>query len=320
MNVNGSLVGMLVAAGLAPAAQAGGWNVTEISGLEMAAEAVVTLSTDGGIHVDTGCNLLRMNGRLENGAIVVDGPVAATRMACPGGLAAQESALEKVFQSGPSVAYDPFQDLLTLRSEDVTVTLVASKADGGTSPDPWQTHAGRERPSGTPPYLGVFGLADDLPIRAEPVESSEIRDGVPSGTILRNGGCADGWCVVETIDGNVTGWALSVNLEPASDALRAGQGIYDATGILSCTVGPDAGPDDCLFGVARGAEGAATVVIQRPDGLKRALFFQGGQFVSTDASQAAGGFDTAVSRTGDTTTVRFDSETYEIPDATLFGG
>ena len=36
----------------------------------------------------------------------------------------------------------------------------------------------------------------------------------------------------------------------------------------------------CNFGVARDGGGTATVSVTRPDGVRRALFFQDGKFVS----------------------------------------
>ncbi len=316
----------LIASVLATGAQSGPWSVTDIDGAQPVADATVTFEPGGGVHVDTGCNMLRMSGRIDGATLTIVGPVAATRMACPGGLADQETALETLFQGDVALSFDPFADVLILQAGGVTARLVASHATGddaserGPAPDPWPTHGGRDKPAGSPPYLGVYGLAQDMPIRAEPQDNAEVVVGVPSGTVLRNAGCADGWCVVETLGGNVSGWALPDNLEPAADALRAGQKIFDATGRLTCSTSADAALSGCLFGVARGADGAATVVVQRHDGMQRALFFQQGGYVSTDASQAGGGFDTAASRSGELTTVQIDGETYEIPDVLLFGG
>lgn len=310
---------------LASGAQSGTWTVSEIGGAPVAVPATVTFGPEGSVHVDTGCNLLRMSGRMEGATLVIDGPVAATRMACPGDLAAQEQALEQVFRGDVALIFDPFSQSLKLQAGDMTASLVAAAPadqtpESAPAPDLWQTHGGREKPAGSPPYLAVFGLAGDMPVRAEPQDGADVRGGVPSGTLLRNEGCADGWCVVETLDGSVAGWARSDTLEPADDALRAGQGIFDATGLTSCRMAADATPQDCLFGVARGDNGTATVVVRRPDDMRRALFFREGRFASTDSSQAAGGFDTSATRDGDLTTVRIDDETYAIPDAALFGG
>jgi hypothetical protein len=181
-------------------------------------------------------------------------------------------------------------------------------------------HAGRDTPVGDPPYLGVFGLADDLPIRTEASHDALALAGVPSGTVLRNDGCEGDWCKVELPDGSVAGWAEAQYLEPAGSALRAGQEIFDATGMIPCAKGAGAPMTQCSFGVAREGNGTATVVVAIAASLTRVLFFQDGAFLSTDASEAAGGFDTSVTREADLNFLRIDDERYEIPDALIFGG
>jgi hypothetical protein len=76
----------------------------------------------------------------------------------------------------------------------------------------------------------------------------------------------------------------------------------------------------CIMGVARDGGGSATIKVTRGDGLQRALFFRDGTFLSIDASQAGGGFDTKATRENGLFRIRIDDERHEIPDAVVFGG
>ncbi|PWJ09657.1 hypothetical protein SAMN05421539_1321, partial [Jannaschia seohaensis] len=52
----------------------------------------------------------------------------------------------------------------------------------------------------------------------------------------------------------------------------------------------------------------------------RVLFFSDGAFVSSDTTEAGGGFENAATRDGDLTRIMLDDERHEIPDAVVFGG
>jgi hypothetical protein len=217
-----------------------------------------------------------------------------------------------------SVAFHAVDEIPTGLIPAVSGARAASSA-GATMPEIPEPHAGRrEIPTGTPPYFGTFGA--DVAVRAAPQAGAETLFTVMPGTVLRNLGCEGAWCEVGSIGDDRSGWAEATWLEPADSALRAGQGVFDATGVITCTQGPGATARDCAFGVARDGGGSATLVVTRPDGMQRALFFEDGVFTSTDASQAGGGFDTEATREGDTTIVRIDDERYEIPDAAIYGG
>jgi hypothetical protein len=104
---------------------------------------------------------------------------------------------------------------------------------------------------------------------------------------------------------------------PAGDARVAGTN-YRATGKLPCSTAVGQPTGSCLFGVERQGQGAATVTITKPDGRTRAIFFDQGKAVGSDASQADGG-EFSVQRNGDLSVVRIGAERYEIPDAVVFG-
>jgi hypothetical protein len=205
----------------------------------------------------------------------------------------------------------------------------------GTPPSPEANRAGpttvpypepdRRRTSATPPYLSPFGTRDALDIRVQPSTRALVVADALAGTVLRNYGCreAEGrrWCEVERAEGNNTrGWAAAEYLEAADATLRAGQGVFDAGGWIDCTLVRGQPMTQCGFGVARDGGGTATVVVTRPDGRNRALFFENGDFLSADTNEADSYPDTAATKQGDLYEVRVGEERYEIFEAVIFGG
>jgi len=106
---------------------------------------------------------------------------------------------------------------------------------------------------------------------------------------------------------------------PDDSALRAGEGKFDATGKLPCAQSVGQPMMQCDFGVARAGGGYATVVIKKPDGRARAIFFRMGKPVGTDTSEADPGKFSAV-RESDLNSIRIGDERYEIPAAVVVGG
>ncbi|WP_108662950.1 DUF992 domain-containing protein [Acuticoccus kandeliae] len=111
---------------------------------------------------------------------------------------------------------------------------------------------------------------------------------------------------------------------PAAPAAREGDALvpgteYHATGTVKCTVGGST-EQDCAFGVTRGAKnGDGDVHITQPNGAMRVIFFEDGEAVGADASEADGGAFSVV-REEDISIVTVGDETYEIVDAIIFGG
>lgn len=101
---------------------------------------------------------------------------------------------------------------------------------------------------------------------------------------------------------------------------RAGQGDFDAKGQIPCAQHKGQPMGQCQFGVARAGGGTATVVVTKPDGGTRALFFVDGKFNSADTSQADGYPAYSATRESDLNMIRVGDERYEIPDAAIFGG
>jgi hypothetical protein len=101
---------------------------------------------------------------------------------------------------------------------------------------------------------------------------------------------------------------------------RASQGRFNATGQILCAQAAGQPMTQCNFGVARAAGGTATVVITKPDGRKRTIFFEKGQAVSADLSQADGDMNFRASKRADLFVIEAGKERYEMPEAVIFGG
>lgn len=123
------------------------------------------------------------------------------------------------------------------------------------------------------------------------------------------------------IDGETVPQAEAPRKSAASAAAtRAGKGDYDATGQIPCAQYAGQPMHQCDFGVSRAGGGSATVVITRPDGSTRVLFFTDGKFTSADTSQADGYPEYSAERESDLNLIRVGKERYEVPDAVIWGG
>jgi hypothetical protein len=72
--------------------------------------------------------------------------------------------------------------------------------------------------------------------------------------------------------------------------------------------------------VARGPGGTATIVVTRPDGRKRAIYFEKGHPIGADLSQADGNMNFRGSSRGGVYFIGAGDERYEIVEAFVFGG
>ena len=189
---------------------------------------------------------------------------------------------------------------------------------------------------GGPRNWEVTGVATALNLREAPSTTARVVASYAPGTVLDNLGCqhTDGrvWCDVQPLGGGPRGYAAGEFLRPAvspdgsvatgpdDSALRAGQGDFDATGPIPCAQHRGQPMGQCEFGVARAGGGYATVVITRPDGRKRAIFFRMGRPIGADTSEADYPGEFSATREGDLNLIRIGTERYEIPDAVPLGG
>ena len=138
------------------------------------------------------------------------------------------------------------------------------------------------------------------------------------GTVV---GLVDGVSLVSIAQTNAD--ARMAQDQGSSDALVPGTD-YNATASIKCGFN-DAAPDQsCDAGVKRGwgDDGTTLVEVAKPDGRKRAIFFQGLEAYGADSAQSDGsaGWDFETSRDGDMVTINYGPETYVIPDALVEGG
>ena len=173
-------------------------------------------------------------------------------------------------------------------------------------------------------------------LHQEPSLSAEVITTFSAGKVLDNLGCrqADGrtWCDVQPLGGGPRGFVAAELLEPAvaphgavargedDSALRAGKGDFDATGSVPCSVAPGQPMGQCPFGVARAGGGYATVVVTRPDGMKRALFFRMGQAIGADTSEADRTGPFSATKENDLYKIQVGKERYDVVEAVIFGG
>ena len=189
---------------------------------------------------------------------------------------------------------------------------------------------------GGPRNWEVSGVSQALNLREEPSTHARTLARLAPGTVLDNLGCqrADSrvWCDVQELGGGPRGYVAAEFLKPAvapdgsvaagpdDSALRAGQGDFDATGRIPCAQQADQPMVQCEFGVARAGGGNATVVVTRPDGESRGLYFRMGRAVGADTSEADNTGAFRAEKESDLHLIRVGDERYEIPDAVVLGG
>jgi len=252
------------------------------------------------------------------------GPLAATRALCP-----SPSMDESI------VAQSQFVRSYLLKDGRLYLSLMA---DGGIYVWARDDSTSSEAVLPAAPDNGGprnWEVTAALNLREQPSTSSRILASYRPGTILDNLGCqrAQGraWCDVQQLGGGPRGYVAAEYLRPAispdgsaamgpdDSALRAGQGKFDSTGPLPCAFGAGKPLGQCESGAARAGGGYATVVVKKPDGRTRAIFFRMGKPIGADTSQADGYPEFRATKEGDVHLIRVGNERFEIPDVVILG-
>jgi hypothetical protein len=189
---------------------------------------------------------------------------------------------------------------------------------------------------GGPRNWRVSGVTTALNLRQRPSTDAMVVSRYAAGTVLDNLGCqwAEGrvWCDVQELGGGPRGFVAAAYLKPATSpdgsvargpddsALRAGQEDFDATGQVPCAQTAGQPMSSCDFAVSRSGGGYATVVITKPDGRTRIIYFRMGRAIGAGTSEAEGNFDFHATKEDDLHRIRIGTERYEIPDAVVLGG
>lgn len=107
--------------------------------------------------------------------------------------------------------------------------------------------------------------------------------------------------------------------DAADDALVPGT-PFNATGELGCA--RDAGQPlgRCKYGVIRQGGGRAEITIFWPDSGSRVIYFENGNPVRYDESQADGGASLSFQKNSDLFSVSIGAQRFEFPDAVINGG
>jgi heat shock protein HslJ len=192
----------------------------------------ITLTfTDQALSANAGCNTMGGGMRIDDGVLVLDGPMAQTEMACEQPLMDQDAWLATFLASGPAVALD--DATLTLTSEGTVVTFVdreVAEPDVPLEGTVWTLDA-----------IGGAGGADAAVSSVPEGVTSTIRIGT-DGRLAAHPGCNTGSAPVEVGDGVLIIGPMALTrmmCEPAAmeveDAVVAvlqGEVTYAVTGDL----------------------------------------------------------------------------------------
>jgi len=293
----------------------------------------MNLDEDGTVNMRLNCNSARGQWSFEPGQDGVSGrfafgPLAVTRAMCPPPSMDASIAADTQYIRGFFLDNDRLY--LSLMADAGIYVWQREK------PETALTEVPASPENGGPRNWVVDGVSGGLNLRQQPSTSARIVAAFSAGTILDNLGCeaSEGryWCTVQPFGGGPVGYVAAEFLQPAvspngmamtgpdDSALRAGQGIFDATGTIPCAQYRGQPMTACEYGVARAGGGYATVVIKKPDSINRAIFFRMGQPTGADTSEADGYPVFRADKENDLHIIRVGDERYEIPDAVILGG
>jgi heat shock protein HslJ len=342
-----AIVALLLAGGVGPAAgsQPGvslagtHWRLVEFQSMDDATGTqrprdgtlyTMWLHGDGSVTMQLDCNRARGAWSVEasedaSSGRFTFGPLASTRALCP------PPSMDQSI-----LAQFPYIRSYLLKDGRLYLSLMA---DGGIYV--WAADTDRSSAAAIPAAPDAGGprnweVTTVLNLREQPDVSARILGRFARGAILDNLGCRRlpdrVWCEVQMLGGGPVGFVAaeylrvarspdgSAAMGPDDSASRAGQGMFDASGSLPCAFAEAGLMTECDFGVARSGGGYATVVVRKPDGRTRAIFFRMGRPVGADDSEADGRGAFQATRDGDTHRIRVGQERYEIVDAIVLGG
>lgn len=150
---------------------------------------------------------------------------------------------------------------------------------------------------------------------------AEIRCGFPAGDLRLTEFFVDGADQLAVLQGGgiaAAAGGLPNYDRPAGGVLPEGSS-FTASSIVACER-PGTGAAQCDAGVVREGGGNGFVMVFWPDAGNRVLYFENGEIVRYDQSEADGGAELRVTRDGDLQIVTVGDARFEIVDALLNGG
>ena len=149
---------------------------------------------------------------------------------------------------------------------------------------------------------------------------AEIRCGFPANELRLNEFFVDGSDQLAALQsGGGAGSGNMPNYERPVDGVLPSGSDFTAASIIPCER-PGTGAGQCDAGVVREGNGNGFVMVFWPDAGNRVLYFENGEVVRYDQSEADGGAELRVTRDGDVQIVTVGDARFEIFDALLIGG
>lgn len=183
-------------------------------------------------------------------------------------------------------------------------------------------------------YFGNFDAATDMRADDPRVDGSrtaggtidlgnyvaEVRCGFPANALRLTEFHVDGSDQLATLQsGGIAASGDYPNYErPVGGVLPPGSD-FTASSIVQCSR-PGTGAGQCDAGVVREGNGTGFVMVFWPDAGNRVLYFENGEIIRYDQSEADGGAELTVTRDGDLQIVTVGDAVFEIVDALLVGG
>jgi heat shock protein HslJ len=244
----------------ATASLANDWRFVSVDGLAANGAAELRIEDDGRFSGSTGCNRFNGSGSYAAGTLLVDQPIATTKMMCADpAVNAQEEAVLALLQDTVAVEYDAFLERLTLSTD--THSAILERASDGTG-------------DGAPSIFGaesvvVTGIASRLNLRAQPTTSSEVVARLRPASIHTNSGCETrpdrDWCRL-SVDNGVEGWAAAEFLTPLTLGSRVANGTYNTIGRLDCSNADGSDAGRCEYGASAEDDHVMLAVFADPGG------------------------------------------------------
>ena len=124
MRILGVAAALMFCAGLGQAAE---WRILTVDGAAAGEGAALSLDAEGRLSGSTGCNRFSGQAEVADGILTAGPALAATKMACPGPRAAQETAIFEMLSGPVTLDADLVASVVVLTGAGHDVTLVPAE-------------------------------------------------------------------------------------------------------------------------------------------------------------------------------------------------